>query len=455
MAHLLSKHWRERSNGSPYRHLIQYDGDSNATLKVRRSVRDALRQIQIAENDIERVLAFFANDIQQIAVPPPPLPPRMSTPDSGSEQSLSAESSRMVAIPRLPQLPSQRAHKSKRPLETAYRVNESLERYPQSAYDSSPFRRTKERSSRVLPTIDVPARPIPNTLATLGPKCRFLILTPFQVEFDLTFVVHAYLEYLRILTACYGGPWIFKSVSKRFLSRGEFPSSWTSGEMSESEGNGFSETDRRFRLVRQFFRDLHGGHNIPGEMDDILRAMMVQGSYRIKPITVDDLNQFDYILVLHKDDGECYQRLPQDYGVTNGQGKKWNDECIKFIDVGVPHNNDVIVDMDGEHVYERVRNFLATEFGWKYPQGAIMDGMSRTRIITISMNRKDEFLDLAIRDVAKDWKSCRIYKITHNSRIEQDVALVAPKEELIAIIDDLKRRVGKYGEVEFMSTLWM
>ena len=73
--------------------IVVYDDDTSGTLQVRRSIRDALRKIHIPGESIERVLAFYAGDIQQIVVPPPSLPPRMGISELASTQTLSIESS--------------------------------------------------------------------------------------------------------------------------------------------------------------------------------------------------------------------------------------------------------------------------------------------------------------------------------------------------------------------------
>ena len=65
-------------------HIKTYDGDSSSTVQVRQSVGDVLHKLQIPDHDIERVLAFYASDIQRIIVPPPPLPPRIERPESDS-----------------------------------------------------------------------------------------------------------------------------------------------------------------------------------------------------------------------------------------------------------------------------------------------------------------------------------------------------------------------------------
>ena len=74
-------------------YIQAYEGDSRFTLGVRCSIRDALRQAQIPSEDIERVLSFYASDIQQVAVPPPPLPPRLEEPELYAAQTYDAETS--------------------------------------------------------------------------------------------------------------------------------------------------------------------------------------------------------------------------------------------------------------------------------------------------------------------------------------------------------------------------
>ena len=55
-----------------------YDGDTKDTIQKRRRFLKAIEKAGISDSDNEvgRILAFYASDIQQITVPPPALPPR-------------------------------------------------------------------------------------------------------------------------------------------------------------------------------------------------------------------------------------------------------------------------------------------------------------------------------------------------------------------------------------------
>ena len=104
-----------------------YDADSESTLQVRRSIQNALQQISIPTEEIERILAFYANDIQAIAVPPPPLPPREPE-DTWTYSTEPASASKALNGP-LDQRSCSSSYKSR-----AHKINEPPARTPRKPH---------------------------------------------------------------------------------------------------------------------------------------------------------------------------------------------------------------------------------------------------------------------------------------------------------------------------------
>ena len=201
--------------------LIVYTGDGTDTLLMRRNIATALRQVGVPEADLERVLAFYASDIQQIAVSPPPLPHRPSSWDTQDTQSA---------------MPSTDTHATEITRNAEHSPTGKIipylalraQSYSSPALDSDPDRpslSSNSNSKRDSPVdftslfIDKSQLETANqevklkrlsSKPQLGPDIEFVLVAGDNV--DAARVAQAYFEILRVQLANDCGSWMFRSV---------------------------------------------------------------------------------------------------------------------------------------------------------------------------------------------------------------------------------------------------
>ena len=240
--------------------LTVYTNDTSDTLHMRRNIATALQRLGVNDADSERVLAFYASDIQHIVVPPPPLPPRLrdwetqdtvfseikmplcsevlnsttSTPILPQVYDLDAERVQPVEI--LPHL-SPRAQSCISASLASHSNSLTLvssEVDPESAHSTgimSPSSySTQDESPNQGDTKHAPEHFAPDPFFApdldsliskpqLHPSIRFLLVATKGGNSEMiALLAQGYLELLRALTASSGGAWMFHSVQSICLN---------------------------------------------------------------------------------------------------------------------------------------------------------------------------------------------------------------------------------------------
>ena len=385
------------------RFIKAYDGDSNSTLQARRRVRDALRQAKIPQEDIERLLVSYASDIQQIVVPPPPLPPRVNDSDLATAQDFAN-----VDTPSLPRDPG---------------GHETHGTFPKKG-------------------------------SLLGPNCRVLVVDSSCNGSGVA--IQAFLEWLRAWTASQGGPWIFKSVSRvlrRFLDH----------ERSHRRGRNESDCIHESQMVETVFRDLQEVSAPPllpqGRRTDCFLADNIAGTVHGREIlgtTLDAWKNFDYIFLSSEQDFKILNsEILQGVKAQSSRSREGEDNQIKHIyDLG---------EWEGFFYHHSTKeqrkcmyNTVSDLLGIKLPNECLNGASPRT-------NLKTEFAELMVDSIfdsgeverrfeeclrmVEQASGCRLHPSGHHCRGQSQrllLIVVGPDHKPTKAISDVNKWISLY-----------
>ena len=408
------------------RYIRAYDGDSDSTLQVRRRIRDALRQAEIPHEDIERLLVSYASDIQQVTVPPPPLPPRVNDSDLATAQAHEA----VISLQQAPIDPS------KDP------VNADTSDLPKNPVGVE-IKQTSQTSARVqaMPDINAPTTYIPKNGSLWGRGRRLLIVD--SGDNDSGVIIHTFLEWLRVWTAVQGGPWIFKSVSRLF------PSFLDESRCRRS----FWDSDAYDSAVASIvLRDLQQVTNpYRGSAQNLVPqiALSPYGNERFGSV-LDAQKNFDYIFLSH----ETFLKIInsgtlQDMKICISHSREEKDDQIKIL-YGLGKFINLKWNKSPKGERECIYNIIGDSLGMKLPNEYLNGPLSRTNLkAEIVYLRPDSVFDPdggtrqleeCLRKLEQA-SGCRIYRDFHYDGSQcQEVMLffVGPEENPTKVALDLE-----------------
>ena len=360
--------------------LTVYTDDTNDTLQMRRNIASALRHLGVADADSERVLAFFASDIQRIAVPPPLLPPRPSDWDAEDMEPSEAGTSRMVTARSSPipdllaeELDAETCHIPRArsyvpPFVTSDDDCSSDSERRNSADSISPPDQNTQNETPAPAAIEIePDSPPVVSKSPLGPNVRFLLVADKHVNFVM--VAQAYLELLRAKVASQRGFWMFYSVHSVLMD---------SSIVYDPDRNNCSSIVRQVQYeARQY------GYDGLLLTDPISEALFQSNR---KFLSMDAIWDYDYILIWDRSQVDELKRLK---GEASRYQKKIPRARILLLP-GVDMTSTYQVREIVTPMCNQVMRFLERYFDWTAPNFQ-STGPSITAFVQITLK------DVALR----------------------------------------------------------
>ena len=477
-----------------------YDGDTVDTLSKRRSFLGAIEDAGILDSDDEvgRILAFFARDIQQVAVPPPPIPPRPKELDSGDQSFVKIGSG---LDPRANDLVSsnltQQEQKIDRPSKGKHDVKHPERRFSRrrtrrhvdpglpnnslrcvSIAEVSPpkaFKTSPRSPSPLRPATDsIPtaprsihpktpqsrppsARPTPimkysltSNGVGLGPQCRILVID--AVDSYPSAIVQYYLELFRVWTANTGGPWIFQTVQSAYIESGI-----TYGGLPRLTTNTAYKRCHDPNLVNKVLpeddRVLVGGclsqesthiidtHIIDTHIIDthIIDTHIIDTLRKDRFRFIEDYNlgQYDYIIASRQDQTQLIERAIMRNSLPGAKNAEILDLPMSIL------RNDVLQSKDMLRVaFKSIQSFLETKFGWQSPVRSSTGDPFKTAFVRTRLSTSLDLFELDRQNrKAEETSSCRLHWTSHPcEKGEKILAIVGPSRKIAeakTIVDDV------------------
>ena len=280
--------------------------------------------------------------------------------------------------------------------------------------------------------------------ARLGPNLRLLLVDVARSHIRV--IAQAYLDFLRVLAANTGGPWIFHTVQSACLAikgynesfNTEEPDKLSSKGLGRASFSGFewctcNEYPHEEKVYECNEEHVCECDEFPHEDNVIIDAVNRSKSWHLDGLfRPSELWSFDYILVwnrLHIPPLKKILRLGQD---IKSNPAKARIVFLPKVALTLFSRPEQLI----SPVCASIRGFLET-LDWKHPRRSISAGPFRTLFVPIALNRA--LLDPGIEecfDRAGRESDCKLYMSGHPC---------APHELIVAFvgaIDDLSKAVS-------------
>ena len=466
-----------------YSNFRTYDGDTEVTIRDRRNFLEAIEKgdVSHSHDEIARISAFYASNIQQIAIPPPTLPPRPTELQYDDDFHSDAGPIRYPRVEEAALVPSAEEQVAQRdgPSEgIAHRVDAGAsddqvfltsvsnvsqpEVLPASQPGSSQSQSAPDPIS-VPPKPDQPGSPQPGVsrirptpgmdyTTNNGPKpsreCKILVVDQDKICFSV--IVLWYMEILRVWTANTGGPWIFREIEDAYLMPTlqyetfcgfcgfylyRIPINYPRADIREATRLLAAKGKARF------------SDKLSGEVSQITDTINLS---RCPDITYLDLWKYDYIIVPQQDHIQTINR--QLYKASPRSEKVAPRILVLSMktDITLSMISRSTEEMEG--VLQSIEEFMTTNFGWQRPQRQLEHGPFRTAFVRIKVKSYERYFEHDSADQlqkAEQESDCGLFWTKHLvcKKEERILAIVGTPEKIAAakmMIDEIliKNRWG-------------
>ena len=347
-------------------HFQTYTSDTKDTVQMRRKVLSALHLVDVPDDDLERILAFYAREIQQIAIPPPPLPPRLVKEDSDYTQA-----------PSLPPPPLVKEN-------TDFTLPSDRKPSPASSEQNfHPISAEPEAARRLaVSTVNISKEQV---YLPLGPDIRMIFLSAGNDD-SRSAIARTYLEFLRVWTANDSGRWIFRDVTSAGIEIDNVTGNVTGFAPLEHSSwsqinTGVYHSDEKdfLRAISNECRWL-GTEAAEDERRNIHKAVRES---LVK--NTDSPWAYDCIFVWEQRLSNCLHRMsPSSQNVSYPES-----DLAKPLVVLLPKprlNFPMPIEKHMKPVFEGVRAFLENKCNWRCPGRSVTAGSFWTIIVKITLH---------------------------------------------------------------------
>ena len=445
--------------------LKTYVGETGDTIFKRMKFLRAIEEADISNDadEVDRIMEFYARDIQQISVPPPALPPRpdelslvydlfaeirstkLNSRRKNSTSSCFAESEgeQNAENERLSRKNAENESFKRKAAENE-KSRRKDEQHVNTSVTNDPFRFESELETSLSgaiqgfkpsPSQSIPvpisSRPIqlaqkhilPQSLdrptptirynaksgAGLGPTCRILVVD--AVDNYPSALVQYYLEFFRVWTANTGGPWIFRRIQCAYVQGSDFQ---LDSRRSNPIRTKLTKTSSKFchdhNLIKNVLSKDRSGRYYEAMSDEPDHILNTLRRDKFRPINRYNLRNYDYIIASHLDQAQTLEQYLHQRSV------RLDEKSAQVLVLSMPiKRRDARdpTDMMGV-AFESIAAFLESNFGWQYPQHPYTQAAFRTifvRAKLIPFPDQSE-LDRQFRKAEQD-SGCALHWTSH------------------------------------------